>query len=232
MRPRWLAHRERYLATYGPLPFLPPECQNAVVLQATLGNVGGISFGLSPTAEPYARSPTEFEQHAKEVSGLWGNRLLQSRVVFLAGSDVLREPVEKVVAYLDAVGRTFPIEPKMPGSKPDRADDDDNIPRFDGVHAFLDNFALPRPDRAAWGEFATRGLVRVSLGVESGDPDVRALYHKSWTDDDLVAIVADLKSAGLGCEPLDTGRRRRSRAGRVARQVDHTAHRLARPRRR
>ncbi len=54
---RWLAHRERYLATYGPLPFLPPECQNAVVLQATFGNVGGISFGLSPTAEPYVRSP-------------------------------------------------------------------------------------------------------------------------------------------------------------------------------
>src|SRR5437764_7578371 len=22
----WFAHRERYLATYGPLPFLPPEC--------------------------------------------------------------------------------------------------------------------------------------------------------------------------------------------------------------
>ncbi len=64
---RWSAHRERYLATYGPLPFLPPECQNAVVLQATFGNVGGISFGLSPTAESYVRSPDEFEQHANEV---------------------------------------------------------------------------------------------------------------------------------------------------------------------
>jgi len=199
---RWLAHRQRYLATYGPLPFLPPECQNALVLQATLGNVGGISFGLSPTAEPYTRSPAEFEQHANDVSALWGNRLVQSRVVFLAESDMLREPVEKVVAYLDTVRRTYPIEPKMPGSKPDRANDDDTIPRFDCVHAFLDNFTLPRPDRAAWGEFATRGLVRISLGVESGDPDVRALYHKSWADDDLLAIVADLKSAGLGVSLL------------------------------
>src|SRR5262249_43240170 len=25
----WFAHRERYTATFGPLPFLPPECLNA-----------------------------------------------------------------------------------------------------------------------------------------------------------------------------------------------------------
>ena len=50
---------------------------------------------------------------------------------------------------------------------------------------FLDNFALPRPDRAGWHELVDRGLVRVSLGVESGDPDVRTIYHKSWADDEL-----------------------------------------------
>jgi hypothetical protein len=199
---RWSAHRERYLATYGPLPFVPPECQNAVVLQATFGNVGGISFGLSPTAEPYVRSPDEFEQHANEVSALWGNRLLQSRTIFLAGSDLLREAMENVIAYVDIVRRIFPIEPKMTESKSDRAIDDDPIARFDGIHAFLDNFTLPRPDRAAWGEFAKRRLLRISLGVESGDPDVRSLYDKSWTNEDLRATVADLKSAGLGVSLL------------------------------
>jgi hypothetical protein len=200
--PRWLAHHARYRATYGPLPFLPPECQNALVLQATLGNARGIRFGLSPTTEAHVRSASEFEQHARDVAVLWGNRLLQSRVVFLAGGDVLREPVETVVAYLDTVNRTFPIEPRMPRGKPDRAFDDDAIPQFDGVHAFLDDFRLPRPDRAAWSEFAKRGLVRISLGIESGDPAVRALYQKSWVDDDLRAIVADLKSAGLGVSLL------------------------------
>ena len=35
--PAWNAHRKLYQATYGPLPFLPPDCQNAVVVQATLG---------------------------------------------------------------------------------------------------------------------------------------------------------------------------------------------------
>ena len=104
----WFAHRERYTGTYGPLPFLPPECQNAVVLQATLGHAGGRTFGLSPAAEPYVRSADEFSQHAREVAGLWGRRLLQSRLIFLAGGDVLYQPAEQVVAYLDHLAGRFP----------------------------------------------------------------------------------------------------------------------------
>src|SRR5262245_39289097 len=42
----WTSHLERCRATYGPLPFLPPDSQNAVVLQATRGEARGTSFGL------------------------------------------------------------------------------------------------------------------------------------------------------------------------------------------
>jgi hypothetical protein len=45
-------------------------------------------------------------------------------------------------------------------------------------------------------------LVRVSLGLESGDPDVRTIYHKSWADDDLRATVAGIKATGLGISVL------------------------------
>src|SRR4051812_9839597 len=34
--PAWQAHRAQYRATYGPLPFLPPDCQNALIVQATM----------------------------------------------------------------------------------------------------------------------------------------------------------------------------------------------------
>jgi len=189
---RWLAHSERYRATYGPLPFMPPECQNAVVLQATLGHAGGVGFGRSPAAEPCARSPAEFEQHVRDVAALWGRRLFQSRVIFLAGSDVIHRPLEDVKSYLGAIDRTFPVP----------AGDDDPAIRFDGVHVFLDNFDLARPDRGGWSELKAQRLVRTSLGVESGDPEVRAIYRKSWANDDLRAIVADLKSAGLGASVL------------------------------
>lgn len=188
----WFAHRERYVGTYGPLPFLPPECQNAVVLQATLGHAEGRTFGLSTAAEPYVRSEEEFAGHTRDVAGLWGRRLLQSRLVFLAGPDVLHQPAELVEAYLDLVGTTFPIR------KTGEAED----VRFEGVHAFLDDFGGPRHGRAVWRRFAERGLNRVSLGVESGDPDVRAIHRKRWEDDDLRAIVADLRAAGPGVSVL------------------------------
>ena len=88
----WFAHREKYIGTYGPLPLLPPDCLNAVVLQATLGHAGGITFGLSAAAEHSVRSASEFEEHARTVAELLGRRTLQSRSVFLGGGDVLRRP--------------------------------------------------------------------------------------------------------------------------------------------
>ena len=187
----WFAHRERYLGTYGPLPFLPPDCLNAVVLQATLGHADGRSFGMGRAAEYYVRTPVEFEAHAREVASLWGRRLSQSRVAFLAGGDVFRGPAADIAGYLDAIKMAFPIRPVDP------AETDSATPRLEGIHAFLDDFTLPRPDQTAWSTFAARGLVRMSLGVESGDPAVRAIYGKSWADAELRSFVADLKAAGL-----------------------------------
>jgi hypothetical protein len=188
----WFAHRERYTGTYGPLPFLPPECQNAVVLQATLGHAGGQTFGLSAAAEPYVRGVEEFAQHAGEVARLWGRRLLQSRLIFLAGDDVLRQPAEQVEAYLDQLGTTFPL-----GGK-----DDANEIGFEGVHAFLDDFHGLAIDREGWRALRERGLYRVSLGVESGDSKVRTLYGKHWTDEELRTAVGEITAAGMGVSVL------------------------------
>jgi len=199
----WFAHRERYLATYGALTFLPPECQNAVVLQATLGNAGNLGSGCSPAVEPSARSPAEFERHANEVAALWGRRLSQSRIVFLAGSNVLHRPEEDVKAYLTAAGRALPLVKTSPRGAIDRsADSDETAARLEGVHAMLDDFAPSRPERAAWVDYATLGLIRLSLGVWSGDRETRAIHGHNWDDNDLLATVANLKAAGLGASIL------------------------------
>ena len=199
----WLAHRGRYSATYGPMPFLPPECLNAVVLQATLGHAAQFASGRTPSAEPCKRSTAEFEQHAREVAALWGRRLLQSRTVFLAGGDVLLLPAEDVKDYLTAIGGVFPIEPTVQKHRRDRAADaGDMSTRFDGVHVFLDEFVPGRPPRGAWNEFAALGLNRVSIGVASGDSEIRARHHQQWTNEDLRAAFADLKAAGIGASVL------------------------------
>jgi hypothetical protein len=198
----WSEHRDRYAAIFRPLAFLPPECQNAVVVQATTGQSTGREFGGSPVAELIARSPGEFAQHVRDVSALWGRRLLQSRVIFLAGSDVLHRPVDYVREYLAAIGRAFRIKPRAKASALSQDEEGEREPRFDGVHAFVDRSDGPLPDRAGWGDLAARGLVRVSFGVESGDPVVRSLYRKGWVNDDFRAILSNVKAAGLGVSVL------------------------------
>jgi hypothetical protein len=141
-------------------------------------------------------------RHAAEVAALWGRRLSQSRVVFLAGSDVLHQPLALVVAYLDALHCTLSIVEPGEGESRAQKNATEAAPRLEGAHAFIDDFSPPLPDRAGWAELCRRGLGRVSLGVESGDPAVRAFYRKAWSDADLVATVKDLKSAGIGVSVL------------------------------
>ncbi len=129
------------------------------------------------------RAASEFEEHARTVAELLGRRTLQSRSVFLGGGDVLRRPSGEVAAYLETVAHVFPIGAAS---------------RLEGIHAFLDDPSALRPDRETWRIFRGLHLSRVSLGVESGDPEIRALYRKAWANEDLVATVADLKAAGIG----------------------------------
>ncbi len=196
----WFAHRDRYFAAYGPMPFLPPECLNAVVLQATLGHTAQFGSGRAPVGEAYRRSPDEFRQHVRDVAALWGRRLLQSRAIFLAGSDVLRLPESDVKEYLTAVGEVFPIEAAAAKSGRDRkSDGGDGAPRFEGVHVFLDDF---RPGATDWTALARLGLARLSFGMTSGDPVVRSLCHQHWSDEEFRVTFADLKAAGLGASIL------------------------------
>jgi hypothetical protein len=192
----WFAQRERYLATYGPLPFIPPDCVNSIVVQATLGSEGRFDFGGWPGAEHYVRSSEEFAEHVREIGALQGRRAEQSRLVFLAGADAVRRPIGDIVAYLDTIGRVFPIapDPGTRGSDPGG----DATHRFDGVSAFLDRFEDPVRSRDEWGQLRALGLTRLCLGAESGAPEVRRLYGKDWDNHGLLSAVRELKAAELG----------------------------------
>ncbi|MDG3004309.1 hypothetical protein [Paludisphaera mucosa] len=183
----WDAFEARCRRAYGPLPPLPPDCPNAVVVQATLGDRDGRSFAAGAVRDHAVRAPEEFEGHVRDVAGLLGRRLLQTRSVFLAGPDVLRLPGPDVLAYLDVVARVL---------KPER-DGEAEAPAFDDVHAFLDDFQKPVVDAATLRAAYDRRLTRIALGVESGAPELRRLYGKDWSDADLQAFAADAKAAGI-----------------------------------
>jgi hypothetical protein len=191
----WFAHRERYVATYGPLPFLPPDCTSPVVLQATLGHEGGVAFGGGRAFEHAVRTPAEFAQHTRDVAALLGARIEQCKAVFLGGADVLRQPIEQLAAYLESVACAFPLDVS---TRPEPGAAHEDGPKLSGIHAFVDGFASDLPDREGWSRLSALGLSRVSLGVESGDRAVRELYGKTWAEDDLCAVVAALKASGIG----------------------------------
>ncbi|MDR3633570.1 MAG: hypothetical protein P4L84_07020 [Isosphaeraceae bacterium] len=180
----WFSHRERYLDTYGHLPFLPPDCPHAVILQATLGHAGGRAFGLGHAHEHDVRSAGEFEQHARAVAKLLGRRLEQCKGVFLAGADALRRPESEVTGFLETIRTVFGTTARNEDAA--------------AVHSFLDGPPGPGPERSGWRRYADLGLRRVTVGVESGSPEVRALYGKTWQNGDLRSLVADLKAAGIG----------------------------------
>ena len=190
----WSAHRARYEAAYpDPLPFLPPDAQNAVVLQATAGPAGGAPFGLGPVPPRPAGilGPEEFADHARAVAALLGRRAEASRALFLAGSDFLRQSAEWIASTLETAGQVFAL-----------AADQGQGPRPGGIDTFLDDLNGLDPGPAAWSRFRSLRLRRVSLGVESGEESVRALYAKTWKNEALRAVVADMKGAGLGVNVL------------------------------
>jgi hypothetical protein len=191
----WLAHRERYRATYGQLGFLPPEANQSVIVQSSLGDADGVTFGLGPASDYGPRTVAELEAHARNVATLLGKRLAQARTIFLAGSDLLRRPGAEVLELLDAVTRVFAIRPNT--ARPGTRDRDLDEASLAGFLAFLDRFEGPLPDRAAWSTLRARHLTRVVLGIESGACEIRELYGKTWTDEALSAAVADMKAAGI-----------------------------------
>ena len=195
----WSAHQRQYEAVYAARSFLPPDCQNAVMLQATYGIARGLGFGNGQASEQVIRSPAAFQEHVAQVSRLLGRRLLQARIAFLASTGVLRRPPDEVFAYLEIVAKAFPIVSRAQGLAEPIPE---NTPRIEGVYAFMDDFSAPFPGPSAFRAFQERHLKHLSLGVESGDAQVRRLYRKSWSDDDLRALVAGAKAAGIGLSVL------------------------------
>jgi hypothetical protein len=188
----WFADRERYVATYGALPFIPPDAMQSVILQATLGHPAGNAFGGEPASSTVARSPEQFAEHARAVAALLGRRAAQARSIYLAGPDALRQPFDQVVEYFRIAGELFPCE--CASSRKNRAED---AIVLQGINVFLHDFGPPLPDRARWERLRSLHLQRVNLGVESADAGLRSQFGRAWSDEDLRKLAADARAAGL-----------------------------------
>jgi hypothetical protein len=175
----WAEHRERYRATYGPIPFLPPDSLEALVLQATTG-AGG-------------RPAEQFERHCRDVSALLGRGVVPYRTLFLAGPDVLRRSAGEVEAFLNAARSVFPIaETPAPARRSDLPVDQ---PHREGIDAFVGRSDGPIPGAGDWPRFRALGLRRVAVGLEAGDGP--GSDDTITPPDEVSAIVSGAKGAGI-----------------------------------
>jgi hypothetical protein len=195
----WFRHRERYLATYRNLPFLPPDAHQSAVLQTAVEGVW--------------RTPDEMADHARSVVSLLGRRLAQCRRIFLAGNDFLRRPLAEATAILDTVADVLPLGPTVLGPRKPSERPVDEI-ALKGIDVMLDDLAPPLPDRDGWAALRERGLGRVTLLVESLRPDVRARFGRTWTNADLQSRMSERVDAEIplslvllvGAEGYDSAR--------------------------
>ena len=202
-----------------PLPFLPPDCPGRGGPPGDPRACRGLAFGRgrggrasrSARRRNSPRTPGPFAACSAAGS------LSAGPSSWPAATSSARRP--EAVAALPRDDQR-----DVSRSTPTPADDAAGTARFetplDGIDAFLDDFTPPPPGWPDWRRFRDLHLRRVSLGVESGDPEVRALYGKDWKNEDLMRPVADLKDAGPGGRRGGPGGRRGGRARAAAPRGD------------
>jgi len=184
----WMDERDRYHATYGPLPFLPPTCPSPLILQAAVSP----GFGRAGGRGSRRRTVEEFEAHAEAVERLVGRRLACCRDIFLDGLDPVGRPAEETSRIVEATVRRYPLGPP---ARPAAVDEEARP--LGSIQAMIDDFSGTRPRPDLWLRLKGWGLTCLTLGIESGDPTIRATYGKMWDNDLLAPIVEDLRDAQI-----------------------------------
>lgn len=181
----WIAHCRRFAETYRSLPVLPPDSQDALVLQATVPSEQG--------GDSIARSPEAFADHCEKVATLLGAGVVPYRHLFLAGPDVLRRPIEEAESYFQIASSCFPIaESPAPSRKSELPVDH---PHREGIHCHVGNSDGLPPDSSSWNRFRSLGLRRVSFGVSTGHSGVpEDLMTPAF---ELPELVLGARSAGV-----------------------------------
>lgn len=178
---RYQADVLRYHAVYKPVGILPPDQYMAVVLQAT----EGCSFNTCTFCNFYhdrpfrIRRPDAFRAHALAVRDFLGAGLSLRRTIFLGDANALVVPQPRLLELLDVVHEVYDVE------------------KLGGIYAFLDGFSGEKKSTADYAALARRGMKRVYIGLESGNPELLRFLKKPGKPEDAIQAVKAIKDGGL-----------------------------------
>ncbi|MBI4671900.1 MAG: radical SAM protein [Chloroflexi bacterium] len=191
--------RVQFQTLYRPVSILPPDQYLALYLQATEGcSYNECSFcGLYRDRRFHAKSVAEFRQHIENVRAFFGDGISLRRTIFLGDANALMLPQARLVERFDAVNAAFEIMPRNLSGAARRAWADAHPIHFHGIYSFIDAFTTKRKSVQDFAALAERGLRRVYIGLESGDPALLEFLGKPNRPEDVIALVKHLKASGV-----------------------------------
>jgi radical SAM superfamily enzyme YgiQ (UPF0313 family) len=175
------ADAARYHQIYKPVGILPPDQYMAVVLQVA----EGCSFNTCTFCNFYKdrpfhiKSPDEFRTHAEAVRDFLGEGLSLRRTIFLADANALVIPMPRLLPLLDIVHDVY------------------DVTNLGGMYAFLDGFSGEKKAAEDYALLAKKGLVRVYVGLESGNKALLQFLKKPGEPADAIKAVRAMKAGGL-----------------------------------
>lgn len=193
------ADRQRFLATYKPVPILPPDQYLALVLQATEGcHYNRCTFCHFYRGRPFhIKSEPEFRAHIATVQDFLGAEAGLRRTLFLADANALVIPTARLLPLFTAINDSFEIAP-LQLSRAALARWKAIHPQGStGIYSFIDAFTGIHKPAEAFAELAARGLRRIYIGMESGHVPLLEWLRKPSMPADVRAVVLAAKAANV-----------------------------------
>jgi radical SAM superfamily enzyme YgiQ (UPF0313 family) len=190
---------QRFASLYRPLGVLPPDQYLALVIQVT----EGCSWNACTFCDLYRDTPfrvktvAELDHHLEAVRAYFGEAIALRRSLFLADANALCLSHERLLPLLDRVASAFPVAPAGLAPRERHAWLRGEPRGVSGIHSFVDAWSGSRKDVSELRAYAARGLRRVYIGLETGDPELLSWLGKPGSPENAVELVSRLHQAGL-----------------------------------
>jgi hypothetical protein len=183
---RALPRRER--SGRDPAPRPVPRARGARSPRAARGTPA--RSAASTATSPSGSRARELDAHVAALRAYFGPSLALRRSVFLGDAGALCLAHDRLLPLVERVAAAFPGAPLV---------------------SFVDAWTGRRRPVGEWREYASLGLKRVYVGLETGDPELLAWLEKPGSPEDAVELVGSAPR-GRGRRGGDRAPRRRGRA--------------------
>lgn len=193
-----ITDREALREIYRPIPVLPPDQYQALVVQVTEGCPWDrCRFCDLYRGVPYReRSLEEVRTHVRSLHAWLGESAHRFDRVFLDQANALLLDTEHLMRVLGTITERWPLRAREPNSNQRRDWDRRHPGSISSIAAFVDAFHKPK-SADHWRALHTVGLRRVYVGLESGSEAILQELGKPLRMEAVEEMVRQLHAGGV-----------------------------------